>query len=82
MKRKDFVRLELQVPSDDAALLRRVARALGDSKHAKEIRILMQNHFARRRIKGLKALLAAAPFEGLDLERARDTGRPDRLGDS
>ena len=52
-----------------AWLVRQVAREA-------DTRALLRRRFAAPRAKGLKALLAAAPLEGIDLERARDTGRP------
>jgi hypothetical protein len=36
---------------------------------------LLREHFGSGQVEGLKALLAAAPFEGLDLSRERDIGR-------
>ncbi len=75
MKRQGVVRVEVQVRKEDAALLRRVASALIDPEREAEARALLRQRFAEPRAKGLKALLAAAPLEGIDLERARDTGR-------
>ncbi len=75
MKRRGVVRVEVQVRKEDAALVRRVASALIDPESEAEARALLRQRFAEPRAKGLKALLAAAPLEGIDLERARDTGR-------
>ena len=75
MKRQGVVRVEVQVRKEDAALVRRVAGALIDPERRAEARALLRQRFAEPRAKGLKALLAAAPLEGIDLERARDTGR-------
>ncbi len=75
MKRQGVVRVEVQVRKEDAALLRRVASALIDPEREAEARALLRQRFAEPRAKGLKALLAAAPLEGIDLERVRDTGR-------
>ena len=55
--------------------MRRVASALIDPEREAEARALLRQRFAEPRAKGLKAVLAAAPLEGIDLERARDTGR-------
>ncbi|HTU02551.1 MAG TPA: hypothetical protein VMG58_12070 [Candidatus Sulfotelmatobacter sp.] len=74
MKRKGFVRLEIQVRREDAPLLRSVAGALASAEQD-EARALLRERFAPRETRGLKALLAAAPLEGVDLERIRDTGR-------
>ncbi len=75
MKRQGVVRVEVQVRKEDAALVRRVASALIDPEREAEARALLRQRFAEPRAKGLKAVLAAAPLEGIDLERARDTGR-------
>jgi hypothetical protein len=76
MKRRGLVRLELQVRKEDAPLVRRVAKALGDPAQADSARSLLRGRFGDPEARGLKALLAAAPLEGIDLERDRsDTGR-------
>ena len=74
-KRQGLVRVEVQVRKEDAQLLRRVAGALVDPEHAAEARALLRERFASREAKGLKALLAAAPLDGIDLDRSSDTGR-------
>jgi hypothetical protein len=76
MKRRGFVRVELQVRKEDAPLVRRVARALDDPARADEARALLRGRFAETPARGLKALLASAPLEGIEIERDRDTGRP------
>lgn len=75
MKRQGMVRLEVQVRRDDAGLVRDLARALSDPAHAAKTRALLRAGVATASPPGLKALLAAAPLEGVDLARARDTGR-------
>ena len=75
-KRQGIVRVELQVRKDDAALLRGVARALGDPGREAEARSLLRARFATPSPAGLKALLAAAPLDGIELKRPRDLGRP------
>jgi hypothetical protein len=75
MKRQGIVRVEVQVRKEDAVLVRRVAGALVDPERAAEARALLRRRFAELPPKGLKALLAAAPLEGVDLERSRDRGR-------
>jgi hypothetical protein len=75
LKERGFVRVELQVRREDAALLRRVAGALVDPHQAPDARALLRERFAPPAIKGLKALLANAPLEGIDLARSHDTGR-------
>jgi len=78
MKHKGFVRVEVQVRREDAPLLRSVAGALAGSEQD-EARALLRERFAPHATRGLKALLAAAPLEGVDLERVRDTGRTVKL---
>lgn len=75
MKRRGLVRVEVQARKEDAALLRSVASALADPEHGAETRALLRERIASQEVGGLKALLAAAPFEGVDLERVRDMGR-------
>ena len=75
LRRHGVVRVEVQVRKDDAALVRSVANALSDPQRETETRALLRQRFAGERPKGLKALLAAAPLEGIELERPRDTGR-------
>ncbi|MSP75129.1 MAG: hypothetical protein EXR12_03240 [Rhodospirillaceae bacterium] len=74
-KRQGVVRVEVQVRREDAALVRRIAHTLLDPARGIEARALLKQQFNEPSIKGLKALLAAAPFDGIDLERIRDTGR-------
>jgi hypothetical protein len=75
LKRKGAVRLELQVRSDDAALIRSVVCALADPAQENAARALLREHFGAAQAQGLKALLAAAPLDGIDLTRDRDFGR-------
>lgn len=75
MKRRGMVRVEVQVRRDDATLLRKIAGALADPAREAETRALLHQRFGERTPQGLKALLAAAPLEGVDLGRSRDTGR-------
>ena len=76
MKRKGMLRLEVQVRKADAPLVRGVVGALSDPAREAETRALLRERFVQPPAVGLKALLAAAPLEGIDLDRARDVGRP------
>lgn len=76
MKRTGLVRLEVKVRKQDAALVRRVVTALADPAHGVAALALLHEHFGPSKPHGLKALLAAAPLDGLDLDRAPDLGRP------
>jgi hypothetical protein len=75
LKRRGIARVEVRVPKDDIALLRSVVAALTDPDRAAETRALLRDRFGTRRSRGLKALLAAAPLEGIELARDRDLGR-------
>ena len=75
MKRQGIFRVEVHVRKDDVLLVRSVAQALCDPEHATDVRALLRDGLGARKSKGLKALLAAAPLEGIDLSRARDLGR-------
>jgi hypothetical protein len=66
-------RLELQAREEDAALLRAVAAALADPAQAAVTRAHLLARFAPAG--GLKALLATAPLDGLELDRPRESGR-------
>jgi hypothetical protein len=75
LKQRGVVRIELRVKKADAPLLRGVAEALSDPTREAETRAMLREHVAAPPAKGLKALLAAAPLDGIDLTRARDTAR-------
>ena len=75
MERRGFVRVEVNVRKEDAGLVRQVAAALSDPARQAEARQLLRRRFAQSPPVSLKALLASAPFDGIDLERSRDPGR-------
>ncbi len=75
LKRQGVVRLEVQVRKDDAPLVRDIVSALADPDRGSEARALLRERFGAGKAAGLKALLAAAPLEGIDLGRERDFGR-------
>ncbi len=79
LKRRGVVRLEVHVRKDDVALVRGVVTALADPEREREARTLLRERFGTGKAKGLKALLASAPLEGIDLSRDRDFGRDVRL---
>ncbi|MCY3768610.1 MAG: hypothetical protein OXG56_04475 [Gammaproteobacteria bacterium] len=74
-QRQGFVRVEIQVRKEDAALVRDVATALTDPERQTETRALLREKIAAPHFGGLKELLASAPLEGIDLERPHDFGR-------
>jgi hypothetical protein len=74
LERQGIVRLEVQVRKQGVPLLRGVVSALADPAREAETRALLRARFAPPPV-GRKALLAAAPLEGIDLERQEDLGR-------
>ena len=75
LKQQGMTRLEVNVRQDDAALVRNVVKALSSPEQEQAARALLREHFGSLPTEGLKALLAAAPLEGIDLVRERDFGR-------
>ena len=73
--RQGFVRVEVNVPKEDARLVRQVAAALSDPARRASARKLLERGVVEPRNLNLKALLASAPLEGIVLERDRDLGR-------
>ncbi len=79
-KRLGMVRLEVQVRQDDVELFRGVAKALTDPAREMEARDLLKARFGSKSgANGFKELLASAPLEDVELDRARDFGRPVEL---
>jgi len=74
-ERQGFVRVEVSVRKEDAGLVRRIASALSDPSRQAEARKLLRQRFAEPPKVSLKALLASAPLDGIDLDRSRDVGR-------
>ena len=76
---KQIVRLEISVRRDDAALVRALVKALNDPEQRTQVRSLLCDHFGAANAKDLKVMLAAAPLEGIELDRDRDFGRNTEL---
>lgn len=72
-KHPDLVRVEVQVRKEDAGLVHRIARMLADPIGEARARAILQQSLVRTEppATGHKALLAAAPLDGIDLGRAR-----------
>ena len=70
-----FVRVEVNVRKEDAGLVRTLAAALTDPLRQEMARTLLRQEFSEPRQGSLKDLLASAPLDGIELERARDAGR-------
>jgi hypothetical protein len=75
LRGRGLQRLELTVRCEDAGLIRAVAVALADPGRSAAARALLQAQFAPAPPRSLKDLLAAAPLDGVVLERSRDAGR-------
>jgi hypothetical protein len=75
MAQRGFVRVEVNVSKDDASLVRHVAAALSDPARQAAARALLRQRFVEPANVSLKALLAAAPLDGIDLDRGADLGR-------
>lgn len=76
LKRRGLVRVEVQASEADKVLIRKVAGLLrGDPSRAAEVRRRLRQLLGEEPKPGLKALLASAPLEGIDLTRDRDLGR-------
>ncbi len=76
LRDKGIYRLEVQASEADRALIQKVARLLrGDPARAAEVRMRLLQILGGEPKPGLKALLEAAPLEGIDLTRIRDLGR-------
>jgi hypothetical protein len=73
--RQGFVRVEVSVRKEDADLVRQVAVALSDPMRQAATRTLLRQRLAEPGKISLKALLASAPLEGIDIERRQDFGR-------
>src|SRR5271155_1095795 len=74
-RRHGFVRVEVSVREEDVGLVRHVAAALSDPARQAAARMLLRQRFAEPPGVSLKALLAAAPLDGIDLDRRHDLGR-------
>lgn len=75
LERQGFVRVEVNVRKEDASLVRGVASALSDPARRDQARVLLRQRFVEPSNANLKALLASAPLDGIDLDRSRDLGR-------
>jgi hypothetical protein len=75
MERRGYVRVEVNVRKEDANLVRNVASALSDPSRQAGARMVLRQHFAEPPKASLKTLLAAAPLDGIELGRSRESGR-------
>jgi hypothetical protein len=75
MAQRGLVRIEVNVSRDDASLVRQVAAALSDPARQAAARLLLRQRFIKPPKVSLKALLASAPLDGIELDRDPDLGR-------
>jgi len=76
LRKKGLSRLEVVVPDTDKPLFKELARRLrGSPREADEMRHELLVLTYEEPKTGFKELLAAAPLDGIDLDRDRDTGR-------
>ena len=75
LRRSGMVRLEVKVKKGDAPLIRSVVSALNDPERESAARTALTRRFQSKGSIDLKALLAAAPLEGVDLSRDEGTAR-------
>lgn len=72
-ERQGFVRVEVNVRKEDAGLVRLLASTLSDP--ARQAEALLRQRFAEQPHVSLKALLASAPLDGIELDRSPDPRR-------
>ena len=76
LREQGLSRLEVVVPESDRSLLKEVARKLrGAHEEADATRRQLVRMARGEPETGLKALLASAPLDGIDLDRDRDPRR-------
>ena len=76
LKERGWVRLEVQTSKEDAPLIRRITHALrSDPVRAAQLRQHLHRLIDPAPHADLKALLASAPLDDIDLSRRQDRGR-------
>jgi|SRR5882672_161977 len=76
LKHRGLQRVEVHASAPDAALIRRLARLLRtDEEGAGRVRQQLRASMGRDDTLGLKALLAAAPLQGVQIKRSRERVR-------
>lgn len=75
LKHKGLQRVEVHASAPDAKLIRRLARFLrADEEGAGRVRQQLRASMGGEDAPGLKALLAAAPLQGVRIKRSRERG--------
>ena len=76
LKKRGWVRLEVRTSKEDAPLIRRITQALRSNPvRAAQLRRHLHRLINPAPHADLKALLASAPLDGIDLSRQHDVGR-------
>ena len=76
LKERGWVRLEVQTSKEDVPLIRHLTQALRrDPVRAAQLRRHLHRLIDPAPHADLKALLASAPLDGIDLSRRQDRGR-------
>ena len=75
MKRRGWVRCEVNIRREDVDLVRTVAAMLADPAREAMARAVIRESFEEPEAPGLKSLLASAPLVGFDIEPPPDPGR-------
>ncbi len=76
LKERGWVRLEVQMSKEDVPLIRHLTQALRrDPVRAAQLRRHLHRLIDPAPHADLKALLASAPLDGIDLSRRQDRGR-------
>jgi len=75
LKERGLKRVEIHVAESDVALFRRLAKILRDDSERSELLRTRLDELVTKRAAGLKALLAAAPLDGIRITRSHDLGR-------
>jgi hypothetical protein len=75
-KERGWVRLEVQTSKEDVPLIRHITQVLrGEPTRASQLRRHLHRLIDPAPRADLKALLASAPLDGIDLSRQHDVGR-------
>ncbi|HEY5623665.1 MAG TPA: hypothetical protein VIV14_07875 [Gammaproteobacteria bacterium] len=75
LKQRGLKRVEIHAAESDATLIRQLARILRDDSARAELVRTRLDELVAEGPAGLKALLAAAPLEGIRITRSRESGR-------
>ena len=78
-KERGLKRVEIHVAESDVALFRRLAKMLREDNEGSTLLRKRLDGLVTKRAAGLKALLAAAPLDGICITRSHDSGHTIKL---